>query len=165
MTESTFPFWAYAIRGIVVLVVLFIGFKLMGKRQVAQMNIYDLAMIMALANAVQNAMTGGRGDLPVALATSAGLLLVAYALSRLFVRRPQFQTSLLGIPTILISEGVVLKDRLRKECITESTLMEVLREHGLTDPKQVSVAVFEVDGSISVVPTDGPHRHSKKPKL
>ncbi len=165
MEEGTFPFWAFAIRSIVVLIVLFIGFKVMGKRQLAQMNIYDLAMIMALANAVQNAMTGGRGDLPVALAASTALLVLAYALARLFVRNPQFESRLMGIPTILISEGVVLRDRLRKECVTESELMEVLRQHGLTDPKQVSVAVFEVDGSISIVPKDPSVRQSKKKEL
>ena len=58
-------------RTAIVMLFLIIGIRLFGKRQIGQMNIYDLALIMALANAVQNAMTGGKGYLSVGI-VSAG---------------------------------------------------------------------------------------------
>ena len=63
-----------AAKTAVVVVVLLVGFRLTGKRGLSQFNVYDLAMIIALSNAVQNAMTGGLGNLPIGLATSSTVL-------------------------------------------------------------------------------------------
>lgn len=150
--DAQLPYWAYFVRAGVVMLVLFAGFRLLGKREAAQMNIYDLAMIMAVSNAVQNAMTGGRGELPIGLLASTSLILIAWGLTKLFVRAPGLEKRFVGMPVILINDGVVLQDRLRKERVTQEELMLALRQHGLTAPTQVSLAVFEVDGSISIVP-------------
>jgi uncharacterized membrane protein YcaP (DUF421 family) len=149
------PFWIYAVRAAVIMAFLFVAFRVFGKRMASQMNIYDLAMIMAVSNAVQNAMTGGRGELAVGLYTSTSIIVLAYLLTRLFIRAPKLEQRLIGKPTLIISNGVLLPDRLRKERLTEDEVMEALRQHGLTKPDEVQMAVFEVDGSISVVPKKG----------
>ena len=139
-------------RTLVVFVALLAALRFAGKRHLGQMNVYDLAMIMAMANAVQNAMTRGSGNLSVGLVSSGVLLVVSYGLARLFVRLPTLEERLVGSPTLLVSEGKILRDRLRREHITEDELMAVLRSHGLADPRDVKMAILEVDGTLSVVP-------------
>ena len=142
-----------AARTAIVMFFLIVGLRLFGKRQIGQMNIYDLAMIMALANAVQNAMTGGKGHLSVGIVSAGTLLLIGYLFTRLFLRVPKLETHIVGSPTILLSDGKLLPDRLHRECVTESQLQMAMRQHSLTEYKQVKLAVLEVDGSISIVPT------------
>lgn len=160
MDQGQLPIWAYAIRAMVVMLFLFLAFRLLGKRMAAQMNIYDLAMIMAVSNAVQNAMTGGRGELGIGLYASGGVIILAWALTKLFVKAPALEKRFVGIPTILVNNGEVLGDRLQRERVTEDELMEVIRSHGLTKPEEVMLAVLEVDGSISIIPKDGDHQHT-----
>jgi uncharacterized membrane protein YcaP (DUF421 family) len=164
MDQGQLPLWAYAIRAMVVMLFLFLAFRLMGKRMAAQMNIYDLAMIMAVSNAVQNAMTGGRGELGVGLYASAGVILLAWGLTKLFVKAPALEKRLVGIPTILLNDGEILEDRLHHERVTEDELMEVIRSHGLTKPEEVMLAVLEVDGSISIIPKSADHHRTVKVK-
>lgn len=155
------PFWIYGIKAAIVATVLLILFRLMGKRMAAQMNIYDLAMIMAVSNAVQNAMTGGRGELPVGLYASTSLILLAWLWTRIFVKAPKLEERFVGHPTVIVNHGVLLEDQLRKECLTTDEVMEAIRQHGLTEPSQVELGVFEVDGSISIVPKERSSKDSK----
>ena len=139
-------------RTAIVMLFLIMGIRLFGKRQIGQVNIYDLALIMALANAVQNAMTGGKGHLSVGIVSAGTLIVIGYLFTRLFLRVPKLETHICGSPTILLSEGKLLPDRLHRECVTESQLQMVMRQHSLTKYSEVELAVLEVDGSISIVP-------------
>lgn len=144
----------YAAKSAVVLILLFLAFRVLGKRQVGQLNIYDLALIMALANAVQNAMTAGKGDLGVGIVSSGTLLLIGYVLVRLFARSKKAERLLIGMPTVIVNRGQILRHRMRRERITQDELLAAIRQHGLQSPNQVKMAVLEVDGSISIVPND-----------
>ena len=143
---------AYGCKASLVMLALFIGFRILGKRQVAQLNLYDLAMIMAVSNAVQNAMTGGHGNLSVGLVTSTVVVLIAWFATRLFIKAPRLEERCIGTPTLLINDGRLIKQQMRRERISRSELMVALRAHGLLHPSEAKVAVLEVDGSISVVP-------------
>jgi uncharacterized membrane protein YcaP (DUF421 family) len=161
----TSPAWflsTIAARTAIVLLVLIGGLRLLGKRQIGQMNIYDLAMIMALANAVQNAMTNGKGDLGVGLVSAGTLLGIGALLTLVFVRLPKLEERLVGTPTLIVNDGKILPDRMRRECVTQDELMQVLREHGLTDIREVLLATLEVDGTISIVPKTADHERTKK---
>jgi uncharacterized membrane protein YcaP (DUF421 family) len=141
-----------ALKTLIVMVLLVIAFRVLGKREAAQLNLYDLAMLMALANAVQNAMTGGLGNLPVGLATSSTLIVSAFVLTRVVVRRPALERALVGSPVLLVRDGRVLTGRLRRNLVAPGELAEACREHGLDGTGQCGLAVLEVDGSISIVP-------------
>ena len=144
-----------AARTLIVLIFLVAALRLLGKRQIGQMNVYDLVFIMALSNAVQNAMTKGSGDLAVGFVSAGVLLLAGRLLSALFVRAPRLEERLVGMPAVLINNGKVAVDQMRREHITEEQLLAALRQHGLHTPEQVKMAVLEVDGSISIVPNAG----------
>jgi uncharacterized membrane protein YcaP (DUF421 family) len=150
-----------AVRTAIVMFILIGGLRLFGKRQIGQMNIYDLAMVMALANAVQNAMTNGSGNLMAGIVSAGTLVLLGTLLTLIFVRLPKLEDRLVGTPTLLINDGQLLHDRMRRECVTEAQLKQVMHEHGLTDPSQVMIAMLEVDGTISIVPKAADHHRIK----
>ncbi|GAC1364597.1 MAG: DUF421 domain-containing protein [Actinomycetota bacterium] len=141
-----------AAKTLVVFVVVGVSLRLLGKREAAQLNVYDLAMLMALSNAVQNAMTGGRGNLAVGLVTSSTVVLAAWALTRVVVRVPVVERAVIGSPSILVHDGRAMMDAMRRERVTAKDLEAALRAYGMSDITKVKLAVLEVDGSISVVP-------------
>ena len=150
-----------AIKSVIVVSALLVGFRLFGKREMSQLTVYDLAMLFALSNAVQNAMTGGRGNFGVGLATSSSIVLASWALTRVLIKHPGLEVPVLGSPTILINDGRVLKERLRHTLVTSDELGAALRGYGIDSPSDVALAVLEVDGSISVVPRQpGAHESS-----
>jgi uncharacterized membrane protein YcaP (DUF421 family) len=141
-----------AAKTCILVIVLLVGFRITGKREIAQFTVYDLAMVIALSNAVQNAMTGGLGNFEVGLVTSTTLVVTAWGISRLIARRPRLAAEVLGTPTLLVNDGQVLKARCRNANVTPDELSEACREHGVGGPDDCHLAVLEVDGSISIVP-------------
>lgn len=140
------------IKTIIIVLFLLVGFRLFGKREMSQLSVYDLAMLFALSNAVQNAMTAGYGNLAVGLACSATVVIVAWALTRVLYRRPRLAARVIGTPTILCRDGQVLVGPQRYCRVTDEELDAAVRAYGLETPKDAALAVLEVDGSISVVP-------------
>jgi uncharacterized membrane protein YcaP (DUF421 family) len=151
-------------KTLIIVVVLLVAFRLTGKREVSQFNVYDLAMLMALSNAVQNSMTGGLGNLPVGLATSSTVVAVAWLLSRFLARRAGLETRVLGSPMLLVNHGQVLPERLRRARVSTDDLDEACRAHGLAAPRDAALVVLEIDGSMSVVPADTPTTRARPPK-
>ena len=142
---------AYAVKAVIVFLAVIVGFRVLGKRHAGAYNVYDVATLMAGANAVQNAITGGRGNLAVGLATSAAIVFAALILTRVFVRFP-ITERVLGQPAVLISKGVLRRGVMRRQRITEAELDTALRRHGLDSIEAVALAVLELDGDISIVP-------------
>jgi uncharacterized membrane protein YcaP (DUF421 family) len=141
-----------AAKTLIIVAVVLVALRATGKRELAQFSVYDLAMLMALSNAVQNAMTGGLGNLPVGLATSTTVVVSVWAFSRVLARRAGLEARVLGSPTLLVNDGQVLTGRLRQERITVADLEEACREHGVAGPADCDLVVLEVDGSLSVIP-------------
>lgn len=140
-----------AIKTVIVFVLITLSLRVLGKREAAQLSLYDLAMLMALANAVQNAMTAGKGNFPIGLVTSSTIIVFAWAITRLMVRVPSTQRVIVGEPAMLVHRGQVLTASLRRQRITTANLEMALRGYGLEDASTVLTAVLEVDGSITVV--------------
>src|SRR2546423_2133082 len=136
----------------VVYAFLVAGLRLLGKRELGQMNIYDLVLLIVIANSVQNAMVGDDTPLPGGLVSATTLLILNRLFSLLLSRSRKLSHLLVGEPRLLVNNGHPLKDRMDQEGITHEQLMAALREHGLVCLDQVRMAVLEVDGTISVVP-------------
>ena len=143
-----------AARTVVVFVAVAAGLRILGKRQIGQFTIYDLAMIMALANAVQNAMTSGAGDLSVGIVCAGMLLILGRATTALFVRWPKFEANACGTPRILVTDGQIVEHNMIHEHITHEQLDASLRLHGVASIDDVKMAVLEIDGTLSIVPKD-----------
>jgi uncharacterized membrane protein YcaP (DUF421 family) len=128
------------------------GLRLLGKRELGQMNIYDLVLIIVLANAVQNAMVGDDTTLLGGIVAATTLLILNRLLTIVMLRSPRLERAMVGQPLLIVNDGHLLPDRMRKEGVTREQVLAALREHGLGDLHDVHMCVLEVDGSISVVP-------------
>lgn len=143
-----------AARTAIVLIVLFLGIRVFGKRQLSGLNLYDLVVVLLLANAVQNAMTRGSGVLAVGIVSAGTLLVLERLLGTLLVKRPWLEAHLVGTPTVVVQDGKLERDYMRREGVTEEEIMAAIRQYGLGDLSEVRLAVLEVDGSLSVVPRE-----------
>lgn len=143
-----------ALRTTVIYFVVLVGLRLVGKREAGQMTSLDLAMLLLLANAVQNAMTGPDTSLTGGILAAATLLLVNAGVRRLGWRRGVFRSWLVGTPRLLVRSGQILTGNLDKERLSADDLHQALREHGVASVKEVALAVLELDGSISVLKND-----------
>ncbi len=154
--------FAIAMRTLIVMLALVIGLRALGKRQTGQFNVYDLALIMLIANAVQNAMTNGDGHLLVGIVSAATLLVAGWVLSRTFQRLPAIAQKCTGVSTLLVNEGQFIQSHLQNEHVTREQILAAMRQHGIGALSDVRMAVLEIDGSISIVPTRGNHLSTKK---
>lgn len=151
-----------ALKCLVIYVFLIIGLRLLGKRELGQMNIYDLVLIIVLGNSVQNAMMNGDNSLVGGLIASTVLLIVNKLFGILMHRSVKFERTMAGQPVLILSHGVPIESRMEREGITHEQLMQALREHGLTREEDAKMAVLEVDGSISIVPQDSEVMRTKR---
>ena len=152
MLNLAIPAWDIVLRTAAIYAVILIGLRLAGKREMGQMTVFDLVVLLLIANAVQNAMVGPDTSLLGGVLAAVVLLVLNIVLARLRLRWPRLRRAIEGSPTVLILHGKVLEDRLRREEVDKEMLKAALREHGMLDEKSVEVAVLEIDGSISVVP-------------
>jgi uncharacterized membrane protein YcaP (DUF421 family) len=146
----------------IVYIFLVIGLRLLGKRELGQMTIYDLVLLIVIANSVQNAMVGSDTSLVGGLVAGAVLLLMNYFLNLAMLRSKRVRRAMVGEPRLILNHGKLIYSHMAKEGITKDQVMAALREHGLTSLDQAQIAVLEVDGSISVVPTDSNVMHTKR---
>jgi uncharacterized membrane protein YcaP (DUF421 family) len=144
---------AIAAKTAIIYAFLVIGLRLLGKRELGQMTIYDFVLIVVLANSVQNAMVGSDTTLFGGLVAAITLLLLNRVFTWLLVRYPALERQLVGEPVVICRDGHLFEDRLRTEGISPEVVMAALREHGLSRLDEAQLCVLEVDGTISVVPT------------
>jgi uncharacterized membrane protein YcaP (DUF421 family) len=163
MLELAIPAWNIALRTAAVYLVILVGLRLAGKREIGQMTVFDLVVLLLIANAVQNAMVGPDTSLAGGVLAAAILLVLNAGVARLRLRWPRLRRMIEGSPTLLVLHGEVIPDHLRREGLDQETLETALREHGVADVTGVEMAVLEIDGSISVVPADGTTKHVKRP--
>jgi uncharacterized membrane protein YcaP (DUF421 family) len=150
------PAWDIAMRTVVIYLAILVGLRLSGKREIGQMTVFDLVVLLLIANAVQNAMVGPDTSLAGGLLAAAVLLVLNAVVARLRLRWPRLRRLVEGSPTLLVLRGQAIAEHLRREGLDQETLEAALREHGVADMSDVEMAVLEIDGSISVVPTGGP---------
>lgn len=143
---------AIAFRTLVVYLFILAAFRLAGKREVGQLAPFDFALILLIANSVQNAMVGPGSSLAGGLAAATVLLVANFTLGRLATRNRKVERLLRGEARILVNRGHVYQDALRAEEISHEELLQALRESGCASVVDCRLAVLEVDGRISVVP-------------
>lgn len=154
MWSLAVPWWELVVRSVVVYLALLAVLRIFGKREVGQFTLFDLVVILLVANAVQPAMTGPDFSLLGGLIIIATLMVMdrAIAVARARIR---FVRGLLeSQPTVIARDGQWIKKAMEQEDVTIEDAEMALREHGFSSIREVEVAVLEADGSISVVPRD-----------
>ena len=157
------PAWDIILRTAAIYLIILIGLRLAGKREIGQMTVFDLVVLLLIANAVQNAMLGPDTSLAGGILAAVVLLTLNAIVARLRLRWPILRRLVEGSPTLLVLRGEVITDHLRREGLDQETLEAALREHGVADLSDVEMAVLEIDGSIGVVPAGGTTKRVRQP--
>jgi uncharacterized membrane protein YcaP (DUF421 family) len=139
--------------GVIYLLVL-IGVRLSGKREVGQMTPFDLTLLLLLSNSVQNAMTGPDTSLLGGAVAAGTLLVLNYLIADVAGASRRFRKLVEGEPSLLIHDGQIIESHMAREHVSLDELHRSLREHGINSKDQVALAVLEVDGSISCLKYD-----------
>ena len=139
--------------GIIYLLVL-IGVRLSGKREVGQMTPFDLTLLLLLSNSVQNAMTGPDTSLAGGAVAACTLLILNYGVAAVSGSNRRLRRLIQGEPSLLVHDGKVIESHMARERVSLDELHRALREHGINSCDQVALAVLEVDGSISCLKYD-----------
>ena len=148
------PLWEIALRSAIVYLAILLGLRLFGKRELGQMSIGDLVLILLIANAVQNAMVGVDVSLIGGLTAAFVLLVMNFLVVRVLGRTPFGERLLEGGPTLLVKDGRIMDQGLRREGVAREEVEMAIREHGIADETGVRAAYLEPDGTISVIPID-----------
>jgi uncharacterized membrane protein YcaP (DUF421 family) len=136
------------LRPIVVYVFLIVALRLAGKRELAQLNPFDLVVLLTLSNTVQNAIIGDDNTVTGGLIGASTLLLINYLVVKFLFNHEKLERFVEGEPDVIIENGVVLESCLRRELITLSELQAAAHKQGFASLDEIESAVIDPSGAI-----------------
>src|SRR3954468_4792549 len=142
------------IRPVLVYVFLIVGLRLAGKRELAQLNPFDLIVLLTLSNTVQNAIIGNDNSVSGGVIGATTLLAVNYFVVRFLYSHEGLDSIIEGRCDELISNGEILHDHLKKELITVAELETAAHRQGFASLADIDRAVLETGGTISFFPKE-----------
>jgi uncharacterized membrane protein YcaP (DUF421 family) len=138
------------LRPAIVYLFLIVFLRLFGKRELAQLNPFDLVVLLSLSNTVQNAMIGDDNSVTGGVLGAFSLLAINWLLMWLLYRAPKLDAALEGTATTLIQNGSIDQAALRKESLTMEELISTLNKNGFNDAAEVETCVLEPNGTFFV---------------
>lgn len=149
------------LRSLIVYFFLLVMFRLLGKREVAQMTVFDLIVLLILSNVLQNAMIGPDNSVIGGLIGATAILAVNWVVGRLAFSSRWFERTIEGVPTLLAHRGQFVEQNLRRANISKEELLSNLRAQGVFNLAEVRAAVLEPSGKLSVLKEEA--RHTPEP--
>ncbi|HEY0405712.1 MAG TPA: YetF domain-containing protein [Pyrinomonadaceae bacterium] len=135
------------LRPVVVYIFLVIVLRIFGKRELAQLNPFDLVVLLSLSNTVQNAIIGPDDSVTGGLIGAFTLLAVNYFVVRYFFKHRRLDQIFEGTPSVLIEDGQLCREALSKELLTESELLTVAHRQGFNTLTEIERCVLEPGGT------------------
>ena len=150
MFHMPLPLLEKLLRPMIVYLVLVLLLRLFGKRELAQLNPFDLVVLLSLSNTVQNAIIGDDNSITGGIVGALGLLGINWLMARILYSAPRLSRMLQGSATVLVRDGKVDKQAVRRESLTHEELMEVIHRQGFEHLSQVRQCILEPDGTFYV---------------
>jgi uncharacterized membrane protein YcaP (DUF421 family) len=150
------------LRPIIVYIFLVLLLRVFGKRELAQLNPFDLVVLLSLSNTVQNAIIGDDNSVAGGLIGAFTLLFVNYIVVRFLFKHRRLDQIIEGKPSVLVRDGHVCKDALAKELITMAELKTLARRQGFEGLHEVETCVLEPGGAFIMkrkTPSDDQMKH------
>ncbi len=140
---------------------LIVMLRLVGKRQMGQLNAIDLIVIILLGSAVETSMVAGDVSLPAGLVCVTVLLLLNRAFAYCLLHSKRWRHIVVGSPIVLVNHGHLVYENLKRAGLTEADVREALREREETRLRNIQTAILETDGTVTVIPkpVTGPDAH------
>ncbi|HTR47615.1 MAG TPA: YetF domain-containing protein [Verrucomicrobiae bacterium] len=142
------------LRSLIVYFFLLIMFRLLGRREVAQMTVFDLIVLLVLSNVLQNAMIGPDNSVTGGLIGATAILAVNWIVGRAAFTNRWFERTVEGEPIVLVHGGRFVEGNLRRANISREELMSNLRSQGVFAMDDVRAAILEPSGKLSVLKKD-----------
>ena len=139
------------VRGTMMYLFLFALFRVVIRRRIGAVGMADVLVLVIIADAAQNGMSGEYRSITDAVILVGTIVAWNHFFDWLTFRSPRLQKLLEPSPLLLIDNGRVLWRHLRQENISETELRSKLREHGVTDPREVEKSYMEPDGQVTVI--------------
>jgi uncharacterized membrane protein YcaP (DUF421 family) len=151
------------LRGTVMYWFLFLLLRFVLRRDIGSIGIADVLLLVVIADAAQNAMSGGYESITDGMILVGTIAAWNWSLDLLAYRFRSVRRVLEAKPLELVRDGKLMRRNLRKEYITPDEIMAKLREHGIDKLEAVKVATMESDGEITVIPHEGQAQDSPSP--
>ena len=150
MFHLSLPVLEKILRPMIVYISLIVFLRLFGKRELAQLNPFDLVVLLSLSNTVQNAMIGDDNSVSGGIIGAFSLLTINWILSRSIYNMPRINQALQGKPSTLILDGKLDEAALRREALTREELLSVLHKQSFNTFEEVRKCVLEPNGTFYI---------------
>ncbi len=163
MFHLPIPLLEKIIRPIIVYLALILFIRIFGKRELAQLNPFDLVVLLSLSNTVQNALIGEDNSVSGGIIGAFTLLTINWLVVRLLYSSPKLERIVEGTDQTLILDGMIDHAALRKEVLSEEELLAVIHRQGFDDFDEVQECSIGPNGSFYVrgrQPSQEDERHS-----
>jgi uncharacterized membrane protein YcaP (DUF421 family) len=151
MFQVGLPVLEKVLRPVIVYFFLVVGLRLAGKRELAQLNTFDLVVLLTLSNTVQNAIIGNDNSVLGGIIGAATLLALNYLVVRFLFTHAKLDEIVEGTPEVIIEHGQIKQEVLRKELITLPELEVAAHKQGFASLHEIEKAVLEPGGSLSFI--------------
>ena len=145
------PYIDITLRSVAVYFFMIIALRIFGKKELSQLNTADVILILLISNSVQNAMVGANTSLYGGIIAAFSLFLINFIFKKVMLKSKFIKGLVQDKPEILIHNGKTEFKTLARLGITSEELEEAMREHGIEYYKDVKLAMFEIDGNISII--------------
>jgi uncharacterized membrane protein YcaP (DUF421 family) len=162
MFHLPLPLLEKLLRPVIVYLVLIALLRLFGKRELAQLNPFDLVVLLSLSNTVQNAIIGDDNSVTGGIVGAIGLLTINWLVARTIFRHPRLVRMLQGHSTVLIRDGRIDPKAMKHEPLSHEDLIEVIHRQGFERFSQIRNCELEPNGTFYLEahepsPTDRQH--------
>ena len=151
MWSLSTPYWEFIVRAVIVYVFVMVVLRLTGKRQMGELAPFDFVLLLLLSNGVQNSMNGGDNTITAGLIITVTLVGLNSMIAWLAFKNKEIEKVVEGRPEILVHNGYLYSDVLKRNQITHHELNDALRQNDCTSLDDVRLAVLETNGQISVI--------------
>jgi uncharacterized membrane protein YcaP (DUF421 family) len=145
------PLLEKILRPVFVYAFLVISLRLSGKRELVQLNPFDLVVLLTLSNTVQNAIIGDDNSVSGGIIGATSLLVVNYLVVRFLYDHRKLDQLVEGRPDVLMKGGQVIKRNLKRELITQEQLAAAARKQGFASLSEVEECVLEPGGTLCFI--------------
>lgn len=143
------------VRPILVYMALLLGLRLAGKRELAQLNAFDLVVLLMLSNTVQNAIIGPDNSMTGGLIGATALLTFNYILTRYLARHERVEKAIEGEETVLVKNGKLVTKNVRGEGISHTDILMAAQKQGFHSIEEIGLAALQPGGGISFERPEG----------
>lgn len=145
------PYIDITLRSVAIYFFMIIALRIFGKKELSQLNTADVILILLINNSVQNAMVGANTSLYGGIIAAFSLFLINSIFKKVMLKSKFIKELVQDKPEVLIHNGKIEFKTLARLGITSEELEEAMREHGIEYYKDVKLAMFEIDGNISII--------------